>query len=73
LRELTPGDALVIESTDGRRHRYTVSQAMIVDREEFGIALDTLACRLTLMTYYPFDTVRPRGKLRYAVIADAQS
>jgi sortase A len=69
LRKLRPGDALVVERADGRRRRYTVSDTRVVDRRETWVAQDSGDSRLTLVTCYPFDALRPGGPQRYVVRA----
>lgn len=69
LRRLRGGDAIVVEGRDGRRRRYAVSGARVVDRRETWVVRDAGDTRLTLVTCYPFDAVRPGGPLRYVVTA----
>jgi sortase A len=70
LRRLREGDELLIERPDGRSVRYTVSGTRVVDRRDTWIlADDPDETRLTLLTCWPFDAVRPGGPLRYAVTA----
>ncbi len=69
LRELRVGDRLVVEEPDGRTQRYVVLSASIVDLSELGVAAATSDTRLTLVTCYPFDAIRPGGPLRYVVTA----
>jgi sortase A len=72
LRELRVGDRLVTEEPDGRTQRYTVESASIVDRSDLGVAAATSDTRLTLVTCYPFEAIRPGGPLRYVVVARAE-
>jgi sortase A len=69
LRRLERGDLVVVEGRDGRRHRYVVSSTRVVDRRDLGVVADAGDTRLTLVTCYPFDAIRPRGPLRYVVVA----
>jgi sortase A len=71
LRRLRVGDRILVESRDGRCRGYVVEGARVVDRTEVAIAGDTRDTRLTLVTCYPFDAVRPGGPLRYVVVARA--
>ncbi len=71
LRRLRVGDRIVVERRDGRRRSYAVEGSRVVDRTEVAIAADTPDTRLTLVTCYPFDAVRPGGPLRYVVVARA--
>ena len=69
LRWLREADPMVIEGRDGRRHRYVVQRAFVVDQQETWVAADHGDTRLTLVTCYPFDAIRPRGPRRYVVSA----
>jgi len=68
LRRLAPGDEVVVEGVTGGRAA-TSSRACAwwtgatLDHGGRG---DT---RLTLVTCYPFDAIRPGGPLRYVVVA----
>jgi sortase A len=69
LRRLGRGDEIVVESPDGRQHHYRVDTTRIVDRHDVWIVADAGDTRLTLVTCYPFDAIRPGGPLRYVVVA----
>jgi sortase A len=70
LRHLREGDEVVVERPDRRRVRYVVDDARIVDRRDTWVASGAFEdTRLTLVTCYPFDAVRPGGPLRYVVRA----
>ncbi len=69
LAELEAGDELELETADGSRHAYRVTNTAIVDSRRDGLSLDVTEDRLTLVTCYPFDAVRPGGPLRYVVMA----
>ena len=70
LRRLREGDAILVERPDGVVRRYAVSGARIVDRGQTWVAShDFDDTRLTLVTCYPFDAIRPGGPLRYVVTA----
>ena len=69
LRHLRAGDEIVVERRDGRHRRYVVEGSRIVDRRETGVLRDAVDTRLTLVTCYPFDALRPGGPLRYVVTA----
>jgi sortase A len=71
LRRLGVGDEIVLEAPDGRRHRYVVASTHVVDRHDVRVVADAGDTRLTLVTCYPFDAVRPGGPLRYVVVARA--
>lgn len=69
LRRLAKGDEVVIEGRDGRRLRYVVADTRVVDEHDLAITADAGDTRLTLVTCYPFDAIRPGGPLRYVVVA----
>ncbi len=70
LRRLREGDAILVERPDGVVRAFAVSAARVVDRRETWVASgDFDRTRLTLVTCYPFDAVRPGGPLRYVVTA----
>ena len=73
LRHLKAGDAIVVEGPDARRQRYVVSDALVLDRREVAVTVDRGDTRLTLVTCYPFDALRPGGPLRYVVTARLDS
>jgi sortase A len=72
LRELRLGDLIVVETPDGRERRYLVESASVVGRAELSVAAGSPETRLTLVTCYPFDAIRPGGPLRYVVGARAE-
>jgi sortase A len=69
LRRLVAGDEIVVELQDGRRMRYVVDATRVVDKHDVSITADAGDTRLTLVTCYPFDALRPGGPLRYVVVA----
>jgi sortase A len=69
LRHLAPGDELLVETADGLRRRYVVSDAEVVDRRDLRATAPEPTPRLTLITCWPFEAVSPRGPLRYVVRA----
>lgn len=72
LRALHVGDSLQLERPDGRFSTFQVVEVQVVDSRRWRIALETSGPpRLTLVTCYPFDSVRPGGPLRLVVTADA--
>jgi sortase A len=72
LRQLRVGDWIVVEGRDARSQRYRVESARVIEQTDIGIAAGTADTRLTLVTCYPFDAVRPGGPLRYVVVALAE-
>ncbi len=71
LRQLRPGDRLLIESSDRQHRLFTVDQAQIIDRDHAYFLEQHNQARLYLVTCYPFDALQPGGDLRYIVSASA--
>lgn len=69
LKELEPGEPLLLETPDGVVHRYRVSSARVVHESETSILDPVPERRLTLITCHPFDAVVPGGAMRYVVTA----
>jgi sortase A len=69
LGRLSPGDEIDLQPAGGRVARYRVEAASVVDREDTEVMEDAGPSRLTLITCYPFDAVRPGTRLRYVVVA----
>ena len=69
LPRLQPADELLMETSDGLRHRYLVRAVSIVDSRTATIGSDDMP-RLALVTCYPFDAIMPGGSLRFVVIAE---
>lgn len=70
LRRLREGDAILVERPDGGVRRYRVSAVRVVHRRDTWVASGAFDdTRLTLITCYPFDALRPGGPLRYVVTA----
>ena len=70
LRDVAAGDPIVVQSRDGRTHRYRVRETRIVDRRDTSVLAPTSGSSLMLITCYPFDAVVPGGRLRYVVVAE---
>ena len=69
LRTLVRGDALVVETADGRRRTYRVEELGVMDRKTPLPPAPEGASVLTLVTCYPFDAIVPGSPLRYVVRA----
>jgi sortase A len=69
LREIRPGDALIVERPDGVRVAYRVSSAEVLDRRDVWVMEQAGSTRLTLITCYPFDALRAGGPQRYVLLA----
>ena len=69
LRYLGPGDILTLQRPDGRMVRYRVQATRVVRKNDTSVLQQDARTRLTLITCYPFDAVRPGTPLRWVVIA----
>jgi Ca-activated chloride channel family protein len=69
LRRVHAGDPILVERRDGVRLRYVVRMVAVVDQRDTRVIEDFGDTRLTLVTCYPFDAIRPGGPLRYVVTA----
>lgn len=69
LRELVKGEVILLEAPNHELTEYRVAALEIVDRSRADLQRDQGDDRLTLVTCYPFDAVRPGGPLRYVVTA----
>jgi sortase A len=69
LRRLDVGDALDLETRDGRRLRYRVFERRVTQKSDTSVLARTAEPTLTLVTCYPFDAIAPGGPLRYVVRA----
>lgn len=72
LRRLEPGDALLVESRDGRTHRYRVVETAVVHADDARVAAEAAVDRLALVTCWPFEAVRPGSDLRFVVLAERE-
>lgn len=70
LRRLAPDDEIDLQAARGPVVRYRVRAASVVDRDDTAVMEETGAPRLTLITCYPFDAVRPGTRYRYVVVAE---
>jgi sortase A len=71
LRDVEAGDAIVLQTRDGRAVRYRVLEHRIVNKNDTSLLEPSRGRILTLITCFPFDAIRPGGPLRYVVIASA--
>jgi sortase A len=69
LKDLKPGDLLLMEGRDREIVDYLVTGAEIVRWDRSDVLGDQGDDRLTLVTCYPFDAIRPGGPERYVVTA----
>jgi sortase A len=70
LETLSVGDRVRIQRKDRRVSYFAVTDIRVVDSRDTRIALDADRPRLTLVTCYPFNAIRPGGPLRFVVTAD---
>lgn len=69
LRRLALDDEIAVEATRGEPARYRVQEISVVDKGEARLIDPADVGKLTLITCYPFDAVRPGTSLRYVVVA----
>jgi sortase A len=69
LKNVKPGDTLIVERPDGVRVSYRAAAAEIVDRRDVRAMEQAGPARLTLVTCYPFDALRAGGPQRYVLLA----
>ena len=71
LEYLTPGDVLVIDTPDAKRHRYRVKTMHVVDERDVWVLEPTDEKMLTLVTCFPFDAVVHGGPARYVTVKES--
>jgi len=69
LEHITPGEVVFLETPDGVRHRYQVSQIDILHQSKTEVMAKNGVKQLTLITCYPFHAITPGGSMRYVVRA----
>ena len=72
LRDVAMDDEIDIETPRGARVRYRVREAFVVDKGQMEVADPVDGARLTLVTCWPFDAIRPGTPLRYVVVAERE-
>lgn len=72
LQHATAGQQILLQTMDGREHRYRLIETRVLDSRHERILLDADRPILTLLTCYPFDALLPGGPLRYVAIAEAE-
>jgi|GEM_PF-253371 len=70
LEHVAIGDAVRVETPDGRRIDYRVTATAVVDHREAALHRTPGRPALLLVTCWPFDAVVPGGPLRYVVQAE---
>jgi sortase A len=73
LEHVARGQEILLQTMDGREHRYRVIEIRVLDSRHERILVEADRPMLTLLTCYPFDALLPGGPLRYAAIAEAES
>lgn len=68
IRDLRPGDVVIVETIDGARSTFRIQGGYVVRNDRFGIAPNTLTPILVLSTCWPFDS-NIRGPWRYVARA----
>ncbi len=69
LRAIQQGEIIHLKTVTGDTLQYEVIETKIVHEKEIEYLISTQENKLTLVTCYPFDAIRPGGPLRYLVIA----
>lgn len=69
LQQVQLGDEIVMQTRRGKTIHYRVRAIRVVRSRDVSILANPGGRRLTLITCYPFDAIRPGGELRYAVMA----
>jgi sortase A len=69
LKNVKPGDELLVERPDGTRVAYQVRDALVLDKRDVWVTKQEGPRRLTLVTCFPFDALRAGGPQRYVVFA----
>ncbi len=69
LRAIQQGEIIHLKTVTGDTLQYEVIETKIVHEKEIEYLVSTQENKLTLVTCYPFDAIRPGGPLRYLVIA----
>lgn len=69
LREVEPGDELLMENMHGELQQYRVKYTSVVSERELSV-LEQVTDRLTLITCYPFYGLSDRANERFVVVAE---
>jgi sortase A len=70
LENVKLGDEIILQTSDGTLHKYTITDTMITMQRDVEPLRDTDYPSLTLITCYPFDAIIPGGPLRFIVKAE---
>ncbi|WEX76486.1 class GN sortase [Sinorhizobium numidicum] len=69
LKDVKPGDLLVLTRKDGRRFIFRAEEGRVARWDESGINASAGGYRLALATCWPFDAIE-QGPMRYIVSAE---
>jgi len=69
LQQLENADLVQLQLPDGSWRTYRVETVRVANSEREKLSADVEGEQLTLVTCYPFDTIRTGGPLRYVVEA----
>lgn len=70
LRYVGPGEVITLQCLDGRVLHYRITATRVVRKQDTSVLRQDGRDRLTLITCYPFDAIRPGTPLRYVVVAE---
>ena len=70
LRQLEPGDELLVTAAGGAPRTFIVTGLSVVKADRSGIDPFAPGTRLALVTCWPLTSLRPGGDDRYVVLAD---
>lgn len=71
LKDLEKGDILILQNLQQKTRKYEVVSTTVKKASDLFVE-DTLTPWLTLITCYPFDSIRTRGEQRFVVFAREQ-
>jgi sortase A len=67
LDELTVGDKVIVETYQGNKLVYHVSNTQVIDTRKGDLSVDEHLEGISLMTCWPMESLIPGGPLRYVV------
>lgn len=72
LREIKPGESIILIDPAGVAHRYRVTETRVIDVDKTALDATGETPRLALVTCFPFDSPTPGTHRRYVVFAEAR-
>lgn len=72
LKELNKGDVLKLQQPDGQQINFRVTGTEIFDSRTAQLSIISDRKVMTLVTCYPFDSIRTGQPTRYAVFTEAE-